>query len=271
MNRLAPLALLLAVATACDEMGPYEAAQALGEANRSGYGEQATNGVVDVSTDFTIGEALADAAQALADFWDSQAPCTTITVTGNTTTVDYGDLNDDCTWQGRTFGGVTAVTVVATGLGELEVDHDWSAFTDGRVTVDGGAIVTWDGLDGTRRVQTEHVWTDTEGHQVDVVGDHLQGLLDEDAGFLGGFTVEGTRDWTSDGDDWSLDMTDLELRLQDPAPQAGSLAVTDPRGRVLSVSYSRVDEDTIEAVLSGVRGGDRVYHIHRLGQVEEVE
>jgi hypothetical protein len=45
--------------------------------------------------------------------------------------------------------------------------------------------------------------------------------------------------------------------------------VTAPSGRSLRITYDRVDDDTLSATLSGVRGGERVYHVTRLGAVEE--
>jgi hypothetical protein len=241
--------------------------------NQSARGEQATSGVVEVSTDFTIGQALEDAAQAVADFWTSQAPCTEVTLAGNVLTVDYGTLDDACRFEGKTYAGVNTTTFVSTTLGSLEVLHDWDGFTDGEVQVDGGATVTWSGADLTRRVETEHTWIDLkDGATVDVVGDHVSGLLDEDLGFWGsGFTLEGVRDWTSESGTWSLVSSDLEWRLIDAVPQAGRSNVVAPNGKTLSIVYARVDEDTISATLVGVRGGDRVYHVSQLGVVSEAE
>ncbi|HHO53458.1 MAG TPA: hypothetical protein ENK18_21955 [Deltaproteobacteria bacterium] len=274
MRNLPLLALIpLTILTGCEdeEMGLLEALAALDEVNQSSRGEAATSEVIEISTDFTIGGALQDAAQAVADFWESQADCAEVSVQGNVTTIDYGTLEDSCTWQGRTYAGVNTVTIQSTTPGELQLLHDWAGFTNGDVTVDGGATVTWSGNDLTRRVQTEHTWTDTGGAQVDVVGDHISGRIDEDKPvWESGFTLDGTRDWTSDSGDWTLEMTDLELRLVDPAPQAGSIDLINPANKSLTILYERVDEDTIQATLQGLRGGDRVYHIDRLGIPEEI-
>ncbi|MEM6927701.1 MAG: hypothetical protein AAF602_12280, partial [Myxococcota bacterium] len=163
------------------------------------------------------------------------------------------------------------VTVASTAPGDLEVEHDWMGFTNGEVTLDGGATVTWDGTDQTRRVETDHVWSDDEG-TVSVIGDHLSAPLEEGVPFWeSGFTLEGSRDWTTERGGWTLTMTGLELRLLDPAPQAGSLDLQAPNGKTLGIDYSRIDDATIQAVLRGVRGGDRTYHINRLGQVEQAD
>ena len=273
LARTLPLLAIVSL-TACDtgEMGVFEALDALQEVHLSSRGEQATSDVIEVSTDFTIGAALEDAAQTVADFWESQADCTTVTLEGSTLIVDYGALQDACLWQGRSYAGVNTVTVQSTTAGALEVVHGWNGFTNGEVQVDGSATVTWDGTDQSRRVQTEHTWSDDQGHTVDVVGDHLTAPIEVGVPFWeSGFTLEGTRDWTSESGDWTLEMEDLELRLLDPAPQAGTIRLVSPRNKTLAIAYQRLDETTIQAVLSGIRGGDRVYHINPLGGVDEAD
>lgn len=270
------LALLVLPAAGCletEDMTGLEALQALGEVNQSARGEQATADVIEISTDFTIGEALEAAAQTIAEFWESQAPCTEVTVDGPVTTIDYGTLDDDCTFNGKTFAGVNTITIGSTNPGDLEVEHGWNGFTNGDVTVDGGALVTWSGEDDSRHVVTEHTWSDNaDGTTVDVFGDHVTAPLEAGVRvWESGFTLDGSREWTSETGDWTLDMTDLELRLIDPAPQWGTIGVTNPDGKSVEIVYDRVDETTIQATLTGLRGGDRVYHITALGQIEEVE
>ncbi|MEZ4239524.1 MAG: hypothetical protein R3F59_25875 [Myxococcota bacterium] len=252
------------------EMGVLEALDALDQVARSGRGEQATAEPIEISTDFTVGAALQDAAEAVADFWASQAPCTDVTLDGARVTLDYGTLDDDCRWNGHTFAGVNTIEVSSTTPGELAVEHVWDGFTNGDVTVDGDALVTWSGSDLTRRVETAHRFTDGDGDVVDVTGDHVIGRIDDDVPvWRSGFTLDGTRDWTTDRGEWSLDMDGLEQMLLDPAPQAGVAVVTAPSGKTLTITYGRVDDDTVSATLSGVRGGPREYHISRLGLVEE--
>jgi hypothetical protein len=166
---------------------------------------------------------------------------------------------------------LTTVEVVNTTSGELEATHGWVGFQNEDVMVDGGALVTWSGQDLTRRVETEHTWTDLDdGTMVDVLGDHIFGYLDEGAGLLGGFTLEGTRSWSGESGDWDLDMADVEARLIDPVPQAGTFTVTDPEGRALEIAYERVDDTTIQATITGTRQ-PLVFHINALGGTELVD
>ncbi|MCB9688955.1 MAG: hypothetical protein H6735_28190 [Alphaproteobacteria bacterium] len=274
MKRAFPLALLVLAACDDEEMGVFEALAALGQVNESARGEQATSEVVEVSTDFTIGDAVIDAAQAIGDFWESQAPCTVVTTDGALVTIDYGTLDDDCVYNHHTYAGVNTVEVVDTTLGSLQVEHTWNGFSNGDVQVDGGAEVTWSGADLSRRVVTDHTWTDLKdpSNVVEVHGDHVTAPMETGVTFWDfGFTLDGTREWTTEGETWSLEMADMELRMLDPAPQAGTVDLIAPNGKTLTIAYDRVDEDTISATLIGVRGGDRVYHISRLGQVEEAD
>lgn len=266
-----PLVFLVGC-TVSDEMGVLEALDALGQVNRSAEGEQATQGVIEVSTDFTIGGAIEDAATTVADFWNSQLPCTTVTVTGPEVVVDYGTLDDACVWHGRTYAGVNTSEFVSVTLGSLEVDHNWNGFTDGDVVVDGDATVTWSGNDASWSVVTDHQFVSVADPSQTVVvhGDHVTTPLEEGVAWWdSGFRLDGMREWTVDGEPWTLEMAELELRMLDPAPQAGTIDLVAPSGKSLQIVYARVDEDTISATLVGIRGGDRVYHISRLGAVEE--
>ena len=270
---LAALALLTCTSACTTEgMTNAEVLEALEETRDSSRGEAATQEPIEISTEFTIGDAVEAAAQQVRDFWISQQPCTEITTDGNKLIIDYGTLDDACTFQGKTYAGVAEVTVDSAELGQLQVTHTWIGINNGDVQVDGGALVTWDGSDETRNVVTEHTWTDLDdGFTVDVVGDHTWGRLVEGTpGWLGGYTLEGTRDWTSDAGEWSIDMNDLEIRLIDPVAQAGTIVLTNPAGKELTLVHERQDENTIRVTLtSGLR--EWVYDINALGIPSEVE
>ena len=270
MTRTSALILpivLLTTAIGCTQpMGPLQAADALGQSARSANGINATQAPIEVSTDFTIGSGLEQAASQLRELWSSQVPCNDVTVEGSLITVDWGTLEDGCTWNGRSYAGVTTLSVHRTDAEDLELEHTWIGFRNEDVQVDGGALVTWSAQERTRSVQTEHTWT-ADDETVDVVGEHTFGVR----GAGEALTLDGTRTWSSDRGDWHLEVVGIEARLQDPLPEAGSYSVQDPEGRTLEVLFSRVDEDTIEAVLTGVRGGDLVYHVTGRGDFERVD
>ena len=271
--RIPTTALVLLFATGCERtyMTHAEAVEALDQTAASSRGEQATNETIEISTDFTIGAALEAAAEQFAAFWDSQQDCTTTTLEGATVTVDFGDLNDDCDFEGHHYGGIAQITVDSTEPGELQVTHDWFELNNGDVRVNGGAVVDWSGEEQTRHVQTEHTWTDLEdGTTVDVLGDHIQGWIDEDLRIWGGITMEGTRDWSTGDGDWHIDMTDLEIRLQDPVAQDGLITLVNPDGRELTLEHERIDDRTIRITIEGTRE-PLIFDINQLGIPSEVD
>jgi hypothetical protein len=265
---------IVALNTACDRdtMTNREVLTALEESRDSSRGERATAEPIEISTEFTIGDAVDAAAQQMADFWASQEPCTDVTVEAGTILVDYGGLDDDCEFEGNTYGGQATIDIDSTTPGQVQVTHTWDALTDGDVQVDGGAVVTWADVGAlSRQVTTDHTWSDVaDGTTVDVLGDHTLGFLDEEAGLDAGITLEGTRDWFSESGDWHVDMTGLELRLQDPVAQAGVLSLTNPDGRHLDLIHERIDETTIRVTLTGARK-DWVFDVNQLGVPTQVE
>lgn len=272
MTRLLPFPIALAMLIGCNAsyMTNAEALEALLESNRSARGEAATREAIEISTEATIGDTVEAYVEALAAFWESQVDCTTVSWAGTTVTIDYGTLADSCTYNGHTYAGLVEVAVTNITLTDIDVEHTWTGFSNGDVKVDGGATVTWDGTAETRSVHTEHTWTDlADKTTVDVEGEHVWGYIDSEQQILGGVTLDGTRDWTSDSQDWLLEMVGLEMRLEDPAPQAGMIELTNPDGKTLQINYVRLDDSTIEATITGTRG-DLVFHINKLGIPEEV-
>ncbi len=266
-----PLAAL-ALCGACSDMTNAEVLQALEETRDSARGETATQEPIEISTEFTLGQAVEAAAQELAAFWESQEPCTDVTYSGGKLTIDYGTLDDPCTFRGHTYAGLAEVEITSAEAGAVEVTHTWTGLNNGDVQVDGGAVVTWDGAAETRNVVTDHTWTDLDdGRTVDVTGDHTWGRLEQGTpGWLGGYTLEGTRDWTSDSGDWHIEMADLELRLIDPVAQAGTITLTNPDGKELVMTHERQDENTIRVTLTA---GSRewVFDVNALGIPSEVD
>ena len=49
---------------------------------------------------------------------------------------------------------------------------------------------------------------------------------------------------------WVLDIEAVEMRGQDPVPQAGAYSLTTPDAKTAAITFARVDEDTIECVLT---------------------
>ena len=119
----------------------------------------------------------------------------------------------------------------------------------GRVKVSGTANVTWSKADASRHVKHDLHWTRLlDGRTGHGTGDRVQRLLHPEQGLEGGIGIDGNRQWTNDrGQSWNLAITGIEVRLQDPCPESGSYALTNPAGKMLSVDFTRRDETSILA------------------------
>ena len=272
--RTLPFALLCLSLTACERAEPLtqaEARDAFSETVSSARAEAETTEIIEVSTSFTIGAAVEDAAEELRAFWESQAPCAVVSRDGASVTVDFGDLSDACTYNGHTYAGIARVTVERTDEGDVQVSHEWEGLTNGLVTVDGGADVTWSGgEDPSRHIVHDLVWSDAT-RSGESTGDRTQTLIDAEQGITAGIEINGVRGWTSDSGTWDLDIDGVAVRGQDPIPQAGVYTLTTPADKVLTMSFERVDDDTISMTVSGIRGGDKVWLVTAEGEVVEEE
>jgi hypothetical protein len=264
------LALLLTAPAGCfvvgDDLSNVEMREALDEVVLEGQGQAVENEIVEITTDFTIGEGVAQAAQALRDAIASQIPCSTVTVADDTLTLDFGGLEDECVYNGHTFAGVVIVTIRHDAASDtLTVDHTYEDLSNGVVTLNGSKVVDWSD-------QTRHVVTDLEveraGKTARTSSDRTQTLLDPDAGLAGGIEINGERRWDNDRGAWELAIDGVELRWIDPVPQAGSYTLKTPRGKTAVLGFARVDDDTIAVTLSGGRK-DRIFHVTRSGVVSD--
>lgn len=269
LRALPLLALPLLAACGPAELTQAEAREALTQVVSAARGESATNEVIEVSTEFTLGQAAADAAEELRAWWASQAPCATVSREGATVTVDFGDLSDDCTYNEHSYGGLATITLSRVETGSVQVDWGFQAMTDGEVVVDGDATVTWAGGENpSRRVVHDLSW-DHDGEIIDATGDRTISLIDPELGLSEGIRIDGVRGWLYEDQDWTLEIDQVEARPTDPVPQSGAYLLTTPAGKTATLSFLRLDEDTIQVTFSGVRGGDRVYEVSRYGVVTE--
>lgn len=94
-------------------------------------------------------------------FLESQADCSTVATDGDVVTVDLGDLDDGCEYQGRTWAGVVVSRTSVEG-GATVTDLELVGLTDGRVTLDGTEILVLE--EGLRTVASDvEVALDCEG------------------------------------------------------------------------------------------------------------
>jgi hypothetical protein len=228
-------------------MTQSEAQQALEESTVDSQAAALTTSSVEIGTTFTIGKAVNEAAAELKTFIETQLPCADIVLAGSKLTITYGAKPGECTYKGHELSGSHTITVTKND-DVIEVDHAWKDLSNGVVKVTGSAHVTWDGGDRTRHVTHDLTWTRLEdGRTGRGTGDRTQRPLA--GGVAEGIQVDGSRTWTGQAGRWDLAIEGVQMRWQDPVPQAGSYRLASPKGRSLQLSFRRVDADSIEVTL----------------------
>ena len=256
--RIAALSSMVVFLAGCPKQkdeGPMTQAEAKAALEESTVDSQAaalTTSSVEIGTSFTLGKGVKEAAAELRDFVQSQLACAEITLAENKLTIVYGAKPGNCTWKGQTISGSHSITVAKTD-GNVEVDHEWKDLSNGLVKVSGTAQVTWDFDDKTRRVEHDLTWTRIrDGKTGRGTGDRTQQPLA--GGVAEGIQVDGNRTWAGSAGRWDLSIDGVQMRWEDPVPQAGSYRLVSPKGRSLTLSFSRVDEDSIEVTLKNDSG-----------------
>ncbi len=267
------LSLSLAVLSGCftqdETMTEAELREAGAMIATTARADAMTGEVVQISTSFTIGAAVQDSLENLRAFYQSQIPCSTLSLSGDTLTLDFGDLADPCTYQGRTYAGIQTLRVVSVEEGEVVLQHGFDGLTDGWTTLEGGATVTWSDRGSKRALVYDTTWAD-DTQVIDATGALTQALIDEDAGLVAGVRIDGARQWLLEDESWELGIEGVEARGEDPIPQAGRYQLTNPDGKLLQADFARQDEDTIRMTLSSGRL-TKIYDVSRITGVEEVE
>ncbi len=262
------IVLLPVIGCGPDNLTAAETLQALGETAQANQALTFASGTIEISTNFTIGEAVEAAADELRAFIESQLPCAEVNRDGAQLTVEYGALPGDCSFHGQTYSGSHSVEIVSAAAGQLQVHHEWSDLANARLSVSGSADVTWSGPDASRRVEHSLTWTNLEnGEEVVGSGDRTHSILP--GGLAEGIAIEGQRAWTSKRGDWDLSIDGVEMRWVDPVPQSGTYELQTPfDGKSASFTFERVDEDTIRVT---VESGQAEFHfdVSKAGNISE--
>lgn len=236
-----------------DPLTRAEAQDALEEAQGSTSAEALGAANVEIFTSFTLGEGLATAAAHLRDAIESQLPCALVTLEDATLTVEWGVNSGNCTYRGHTFTGTSAVSVEKNSDDQVLVHHEWTDLSNGVVTLNGSADVTWDFAAKSRHIVHHAEWKVVASGRTGVGdGDRTQTPLA--GGVAEGIRVEGTRTWTGKKGRWDLAIDGVEMRWQDPIPQAGTYSLATPFDKSVSLGFGRVDDDTIRVTVEGDKG-----------------
>lgn len=259
-------AFALAGCPAEEELTVAEAQQAVEESTVASEASNVAEGTVELTTSFTLGGAVEDAAEEIRAFVTTELPCAEVTRDAGTVTIAYG-VNGECLWHGRTITGTHAVTVSRSADNDVLVHHEWDSLSNGRVEVSGSADVTWDLDAKTRHVVHELDWTRIkDGKTGTGTGDRTQSAID--GKWENGIVVDGERAWDGERGHWGLAINEVTWRWEDPVPESGSYGITTPANKQLTLTFSRVDEDTIHVVVDGARR-DFEFDVSRAGDVTQ--
>lgn len=230
-----------------------EAQSALEEAQGSSAADALASANIEISTNFTLGSGLAQAASEIEAAISSQLPCAEVTLSDATLTVDWGVNAGNCSYRGHTFTGTSSISVQKNSNNQVLVHHEWTGLSNGVVTLDGHADVTWDFSAKTRRIVHHAEWTYVPTGRIGTGdGDRTQQPLPD--GLDVGISVNGTRSWMGKDGRWELAIEDVQWRWSDPVPQAGSYTLATPFDKSVTLAFARVDTDTIGVTVSGQKG-----------------
>ena len=244
------LAALLSVAACRDtSLTNGEAAAALEEAGISAQAQALTSSSIEITTNFTIGMAVENAAAELRTFIETQLPCAEVTLSGATLTIRYGARPGTCVYRGQRYAGTHSVTIMRNAMDDVVVSHTWTDFHNDTVGVEGTAMATWSFANRTRHVVHQLTWTRlSDGRQGVGTGDRLQSELA--GGLLVGFQEDGNYEWAGDSGTWTLDVNAVQMRWVDAVPQAGSYILSTPEGKTLTLAFERIDPTKIHVTIS---------------------
>jgi hypothetical protein len=234
-------------------MSVGDAQQALVDSSLASQAETLLSAGVDISTQFTIGDAVEQAATELQNFVASELPCASIARTGATLTVSYGALPGDCTYRGHAFAGSQTIQVMRNAANEVAVHHEWSDFNDGHVSLTGSADVVWSSSTQSRHVTHDIEWTALSGAYHGETGsnhgDRTQTPL-ANGGIAVGLRIDGTRSWDGALGHFDLDIDGVEVRWSDPVPQAGAYVLTSTSDLPLTLAFNRISAQSIRVSAS---------------------
>ncbi|MBN1655735.1 MAG: hypothetical protein JXA30_18365 [Deltaproteobacteria bacterium] len=268
MKRI-PFAISIFVCLGCNlTLTAEEAEQALEEArvasqalslssSSTTISKEQGSSTIEVETTFTIGEAVKERLEKIRDFIRSQVDCAEYEIDEQgTLTVRYGAVGgEDCEYLGQQYSGTHAIKVQRVTEDEVVVSHNFSNFSNQKVTVSGWADVTWDREKESRRIEHELRWQAKGGLDArggEGSGDRTQTVLD--GGLLEGIRVDGEHEWEGKSGSWFLEIDAIEMRWIDPVPQDGLWRLTTPFDeKQLTLSFEREDADTIEVTAKTTR------------------
>jgi hypothetical protein len=257
-----------------DQLDGAEFRAALEEAVESGQVQQLENGVIEITTDFTIGDGIEQVRQHIEDVLAACASTHVTSMDDVTIHVDFGPASEPCAYQGKLYSGEVEL-VITHDDDSIDVAHTYRDLSNGTYTLNGTQDVSWTGnalevgAVVERHIVSDLAWDGPRGH-VDHQAERTMTFMDWLEGPTQRIRIDGEHQWQRGEDEWHLDVAQVELRLVDPVPQSGSYTLTLPNGKQAGLLFERVDADTIAVTMTGARR-DRVFHVTKLGVIQEAD
>jgi hypothetical protein len=225
-------------------MSVDDAQVALEESALASQADALLTDTVEISTHFSIGDGLENAALQIQAAIQTELPCADIARSNSALTITYGAKPGDCSYHGHRVTGAHTLRVMRNADNEVTVHHEWQALSDGRLAIDGEADVSWSRTASRRHVLHDISYEVIAGQDLGRTGsgsgDRTQTTID------GGVRVDGARMWDSALGHFAVDLEGVEVRFVDPVPQAGTYRLTTPAGEALTLVFRRIDTDSVQ-------------------------
>ena len=85
-------------------------------------------------------------------------------------------------------------------------------------------------------------------------------------GVAEGIQIDGSRSWTGERGTWDLAISGVQFRWTDPVPQAGSYSLSTPFKKTVTMSFSRLDANTIHVAVAGPKR-DFGFNVSKAGDI----
>ncbi len=228
-----------------------EAANLISEAVEASNDGDVDEEILEVQTSVSMGDRAAAAAKRWRDVLHEELKCADVKAVIGRVEITYGAHpapdGESCKYG---FTGQHNITIDRVpDAGQIEVTHEWIELSNQKVTVSGGAGVTWDLFHLSRRVEHNLTWhKGTAANPLtdvtwEATGDRTQTLLD--GNILKGIGIDGVRNWSrSNGDgEWQLDINNVEVEWALPAPRTGEYVLSAPSGKSVSMTFEQLMDD----------------------------
>lgn len=261
---------------ACDspDVDDVEMRAAIDEAVASGEAQHAEIDLLDLTTDLDPGGEHPKGDSPLRGLLEgprlrdhmrgliaSQLPCSTLEdLDDDTLQITLGSSERPCTFRGAEWSGVIVVSYQADD-DIVTIEHEYLAVTNGKVQLDGTSVV--ERTDAQRHVVNDFTFQGPRG-TFHSSSDRIHTPMADGLGMH----IEGTRDVERPRGLAHIDIVDVEVARGDVVPQDGSYVLTTPEGREMTMTFARLDADTILVTVTGGKH-DREFEVDAGGRIRD--